>query len=266
MTRELDASAHAVSLLGDELRRRMYRFVRSSRAPVTREEVAAHTGVSRKLAAFHLDRMVDAGLLTATYARPAGRGGPGAGRSAKHYQPSDLQIEISLPDRHYDLAGSLLVEAILESGSDETPAEASLRVSRDRGRRLGRRERNLRGLPQRGGDRDLVVAESVLREEGYEPYRPTADVVAMRNCPFHVLARQSPELICSMNRSLLDGLLRGLGNRSAQAVLECKPGDCCVTLRTNRNRGATGTSRGRGRPGELGRSPGAKPGDTSRIG
>jgi predicted ArsR family transcriptional regulator len=224
----------------------MYRFVRSARVPVTREEVAAHAGITRKLAAFHLDRMVDAGLLTASYARPAGRGGPGAGRSAKHYAPSDLQVELSLPERHYDLAGSLLVEAILKSGSDETPAEASLRVSADRGRSLGRQVRNLRGLPQRGGDRDLAVAESVLHEQGYEPYRAAPNIVALRNCPFHVLARQSPELICSMNRSFVDGLLRGLGNRSAQAVLECKPGDCCVTVHTSGGRRATGIPRGRG--------------------
>ncbi len=92
----------------------------------------------------------------------------------------------------------------------------------------------------------MMVAESVLREQGYEPYRPAPDVVALRNCPFHVLARQSPELICSMNRSFLDGLLRGLGNRSAEAVLECKPGDCCVTLRTGRGRRAARTVRGRG--------------------
>jgi predicted ArsR family transcriptional regulator len=243
MTSELDQSAQAVSLLGDELRRRMYRFVRSSHAPVTREEVAAHVGISRKLAAFHLDRMVDAGLLTATYARPAGRGGPGAGRSAKHYAPSDLQVEISLPERHYDLAGSLLVEAIMGSKSDETSAEAALRVARDRGRSLGREVRNRRGLPPRGGDRDLAIAEMVVRDEGYEPYHPSPDVVALRNCPFHVLARQSPELICSMNRSFLDGLLRGLGNRSAQAVLECKPGDCCVTLRMGRGRRGAGAPR-----------------------
>src|SRR5688572_17059523 len=137
MSRKLDDAAEAISLLGDDLRRRLYRFARSSIAPVTRDEVATHAGISRKLAAFHLDRMVDAGLLTASYARPAGRGGPGAGRSAKHYAPSDLQVEISLPERHYDLAGSLLVEAIIGSRSDETSPEAALRVARDRGRGLG---------------------------------------------------------------------------------------------------------------------------------
>jgi predicted ArsR family transcriptional regulator len=123
------------------------------------------------------------------------------------------------------------VEAITQAGRGESAEEASLRVAADRGREVGRRARTEHGLPPRGGDRDLSVAESVLAEEGYEPYRPAPDLVALRNCPFHTLARQSPELVCSMNRSFLEGVLRGLGNRSGQAVLECVPGDCCVTLR-----------------------------------
>jgi predicted ArsR family transcriptional regulator len=238
MRSELDRSATAVALLGDELRRRMYRFVRRAGAPVTREEIADDAGISRKLAAFHLDRMVDAGLLTATYARPAGRSGPGAGRTAKHYAPSALQIDLSLPERHYDLAGSLLVEAITDARDDESPEEASLRVSRTRGRAIGHQLRAERGLPARGADHDLSVTESALAEHGYEPYRPAPDVVALRNCPFHSLAQQSPELVCSMNRSFIDGLLRGLGNRSAHAVLECTPGDCCVTVAAGRSRRA----------------------------
>ena len=32
---------------------------------MSREEAAAHVGISRKLAAFHLDRLVEAGLLVA---------------------------------------------------------------------------------------------------------------------------------------------------------------------------------------------------------
>jgi predicted ArsR family transcriptional regulator len=234
MTNELDRSAEALALLGDELRRRMYRFVRSAGRPVTREEVAGDAGISRKLAAFHLDRMVEAGLLTATYARPAGRGGPGAGRSAKHYEPSSMQLDISLPERHYDLAGSLLAQAITDAQPDEPAARAALRVSRERGMELGRRARAERRRRPPGRDRGMAVAEEVLAEHGYEPYRPGPNVIALRNCPFHALAQESRDLVCSMNRSFLDGMLRGLGNRSTEAVLECLPGDCCVTLRSGK--------------------------------
>lgn len=230
MSTKPDAT-EAVALLADDLRRRMYRFVRGAGRPVSREEVAATTDVSRKLAAFHLDRMVEAGLLKPSYARPRERGGPGAGRSSKYYEPSAVELEVSLPERRYDLVGSLLVEAVTDQKSDESIEDATLRVARERGLGVGRAERRKRGLHPPGTERTLKVAEKVLSENGYEPYRPTPKSVGLRNCPFHSLAQQSPDLVCSMNRSLLEGVVRGLGNRTVQAELACaKPSDCCVTL------------------------------------
>jgi predicted ArsR family transcriptional regulator len=54
--------------------------------PVGRDAVAARVGVGRTLAAFHLDKLAAAGLLTISFARPPGRTGPGAGRPAKLYR------------------------------------------------------------------------------------------------------------------------------------------------------------------------------------
>lgn len=51
-------SLTTLAVLGDEQRRRMFDFIRQERHPVTREEVAATLGISRKLAAFHLDKLV----------------------------------------------------------------------------------------------------------------------------------------------------------------------------------------------------------------
>src|SRR4029078_11433197 len=83
----------ALAALDDDLRRQMYLEIRQRRRPVSREEVAEAVGVSRKLAAFHLDKLVDRGLLVATYARPPGRGGRGAGRQedSKHAAPRPRQ-------------------------------------------------------------------------------------------------------------------------------------------------------------------------------
>src|SRR5512134_481393 len=111
MLHRLERDATAVAALEDDLRRRMYLFVRGLRRPASREEVAHALGVSRKLAAFHLDKLVERGLLVATYARPPGRGGRGAGRSAKYYEPSDREFEISIPERNYDVIGTVLLRA-----------------------------------------------------------------------------------------------------------------------------------------------------------
>src|SRR5687767_7354528 len=112
MRSEPDGAAEAVAALSDQTRRSLYEYVRAARRPVTRDECADATGVSRKLAAFHLDKLLERGLLRASFARPAGRSGPGAGRPAKRYELSDVEWTVSLPDRRYDLAGSILAEAV----------------------------------------------------------------------------------------------------------------------------------------------------------
>jgi predicted ArsR family transcriptional regulator len=220
-----------LAALDNALRRRIYEHVRARRAPVTREEVADATGISRRLAAFHLDVLLEHGLLVAHYARPPGRSGPGAGRSSKMYEPSDLQIDVSLPERRYDIAGTLLVKAITEASSDESPAEAALRVARAEGTAIGESVRSQRSLGRPGPERTLSAAREVLADLGYEPAKDSPDAVTLRNCPFHSLAKQDSDLICGMNQALLDGMLRGMGNGTVEAALTCVPGECCVTLR-----------------------------------
>jgi len=219
-----------LAALDSALRRRIYGFVRDQGRPVTRDDVAKEAGISRRLAAFHLDTLLDRGLLRAHYARPPGRTGPGAGRSSKMYEPSDLEIEVSLPERRYDLAGKLLVEAIRAEGPGEPAKEAALRVARDEGVAVGQETARREEIRHPGPERALSVAREALTDLGYEPYGDTRTKVALRNCPFHSLAKQAPELMCTMNQAFIDGLLRGLGNDSVRSVLACEPGDCCVTL------------------------------------
>ncbi len=219
-----------LAALDDQLRRRIYLFVRAAGRPVTREDVAIAVGISRKLAAFHLDKLLDRGLLTAHYARPPGRSGPGAGRSAKMYRPSDVEIEVSIPERRYDLAGELLVEAIERESPGRPARETAIGVSGERGLAVGEGVRRAEGLGRPGPERTLSAALAVLEEHGFEPYRE-AGGVRLRNCPFHALAQRAPDLVCEMNRAFVDGLLRGMGNEGVAAVIDRRPGECCVALR-----------------------------------
>lgn len=220
-----------VAALDEPLRRRIFELVRRAGRALTRDDVAAELGISRKLAAFHLDKLLARGLLKTHYARPPGRSGPGAGRSAKYYEPSGVELDVSIPERHYDLAGALLVEAVANEEPGERAQDAAFRVARKHGLSLGEDVRRAKKLRPLGPERALTVAQEVLEDHGYEPYREGDRVLALRNCPFHSLAQQSRDLICNMNQAFIDGLLRGLGNDSVEASLECKPGDCCVTLR-----------------------------------
>jgi predicted ArsR family transcriptional regulator len=220
----------AIAALDDATRRQIYGFVRAAGRPVSREDVASEVGISRKLAAFHLDKLIERGLLDAHYARPPGRSGPGAGRTSKMYEPSGLQVDVSIPERRYDLVGELLVDAIGHERPDESAKQSALRIAAERGASLGEevRRAELHGRP--GAERTLTAAAGVLEAHGFEPFRDGADL-ALRNCPFQTLARRAPDLVCEMNQAFLQGLIRGLGNDRVEAALTRTPGRCCVTLR-----------------------------------
>jgi predicted ArsR family transcriptional regulator len=230
MLGRVQRDASAVGALEDELRLRLYLFVRGRGRPVNRDEAAEAAGISRKLAAFHLDKLVDRGLLVATYARPPGRGGRGAGRTAKYYRPSDRQLEVSIPERRYDLLGSILLRAVGSQRPDEAAGEATRRAAEETGLEIGREERRRRAIPPAGPERALTVTGEVLEETGYEPYRDERGCVRVRNCPFHALAEQDRDLVCGMNERLVAGIVRGLGNETVRVILDPIPGECCVRL------------------------------------
>ncbi len=217
--------------LDDDARRRIYQVLRDAGRPLTRREVAAAADLPLRLTTFHLERLLDAGLLTSAYARPPGRSGPGAGRSAKYYEPAAVELEVSIPQRRYALVGSLLVDALSAAQRGEAAYDAALRVARNRGQAIARQAAT---IPRRGraGERQLPASlAAVLRRLGYEPYEPAAGTVALRNCPFNTLAEQAPDLVCALNRTFLQGVLEGLGDPNGKALLaSCRPGDCCVVL------------------------------------
>jgi predicted ArsR family transcriptional regulator len=223
-----EQSLAAVGALADELRRGMYLFIRQQRRPVGRDEAAEAVGISRKLAAFHLDKLVEMGLLTAHYSRLSGRAGPGAGRPSKLYEPTEADVSVSIPSRSYDFAGQVLVNAIADS---PTPSQDAVRASaRDQGMQLGQRVKSERRLRTPSSKKALGVARDVLYERGYEPYIDDQASLRLGNCPFHALAQQSVEIVCGLNKAFIEGLLTGLGSDQLDAVLDPRPGECCVRV------------------------------------
>ncbi|GGW23231.1 helix-turn-helix transcriptional regulator [Streptomyces xantholiticus] len=219
----------AVSVLADELRRRMYGFIRRAHRPVTREEAAADAGISVKLAAFHLDKLVAAGLLCAGYDSPGGA--PRVGRRPKVYEPAGTDIRISIPERRPDVLAEILMDAVLSQEPGEDARAAALRTARQRGEELGAAAR-ARSRPGRlGPERSVSLGEAVLEEHGFEPDRLGPTELQLRNCPFHPLAARSPELVCGINHAYLGGFLTGLRTAGIEAVLAPRPGRCCVELR-----------------------------------
>jgi predicted ArsR family transcriptional regulator len=229
------AEIAAVASLDEPTRRQVYEFLGGQSEPVSRDEVAEAVGVSRRTAAFHLDRLADEGLVAVSFARRSGRTGPGAGRPAKLYQRSVREVSVSLPPRHYDLVGSLLAGAIVEAEESDEPPRAVLdRRARDLGCALAGDQHDARVGEQGGADgghdghgRDELL--SVLERHGYEPQVQGTDIV-LQNCPFHAMAQEHTELVCGMNLHLLEGVLDALPTSGLRARLDPSPSRCCVRL------------------------------------
>ena len=112
----------SLSSLDDPVRRRLYEIVTRQAGPVGRDEAASAAGIGRALAVYHLDKLVESGLLTASYQRPAGRSGPGAGRPAKLYARSGREFAVTVPPREYELAARLLVQVVESDRSGRSRA------------------------------------------------------------------------------------------------------------------------------------------------
>jgi predicted ArsR family transcriptional regulator len=225
----------ALSSLDDPVRRRLYEVVTQRAGPVGRDEAAAAAGIGRALAVYHLDKLVESGLLTAFYRRPAGRTGPGAGRPAKLYARSDREFAVTVPPREYELAARLLVQVVDSDRSGRSRA-ALQEAAHQLGAELGSGFRpDAPGQDAPGQDaarQDLVRqdVESMLAQQGYEPSRDDDGVIRLRNCPFHQLAERHRDVVCGMNLALVEGLVEGLGANGWRPVLDPAPGRCCVAI------------------------------------
>ncbi len=217
----------AVGVLGAELRRGIYFFVAGQAAGASRDETAAAMQISRSLAAFHLDRLVAAGLLEAGSRRPLRPAAGGAGRPAKLYRRSRAPVEVSLPPRRYDLAAELFARS-LEQAPDGPARRALAVTTREFGAGLGDEARRSAGFSP-GPERLVEAAHKVLADHGFEPER-AAGVIRLRNCPFDALAREHRELVCGTNLYLMEGFLAGLKDSHLRARLERDPNRCCVVL------------------------------------
>jgi predicted ArsR family transcriptional regulator len=235
----LDERVAEVAALDQPLRRDLYALVVGRGGWVSRDEATEALDVARSVAAFHLDRLADAGLLDVRFVRPEGRSGPGAGRPAKQYRRAATEVAVSIPERRYDLAGTLLTDAIADADATGQPIGAALRAAAHRtGREAGQAWRvdvgpgdDGPGAAGRGGHGDpQVTTMTALGRLGYEPREHEGEIV-LANCPFHRLAERHRDLVCGMNLDLLDGLSDGLGTADElEPRLEPAEGLCCVRI------------------------------------
>jgi predicted ArsR family transcriptional regulator len=221
---ELSRRAARIGALAEPVRRRLYEYVAAQPDAVSREQAADGVDVPLHTAKFHLDRLVEEGLLDTEFRRLTGRTGPGAGRPAKLYYRPEVELAVSLPERRYDLVGEILAEGFERSQRAGTVAGAVTAVATERGRAAGATSTST------AGDDESARAGHALARYGYEP-RLDGDDLLLVNCPFDSLAREHTELVCGLNEAFVGGLLEGADCPHLCAQLEPEDGLCCVKVR-----------------------------------
>lgn len=205
-----------VGSLADPVRRALYRFVAEQPGAVSRDQAASGVDVPRHTAKFHLERLVDEGLLVTEFRRLTGRTGPGAGRPAKLYRRSRRELTVSVPSRRYDLAGQVLADAV-ERTLAGTPMPDALAAAAD-----DAADAVTGSIPE---GQSLLETLTPL---GYEPRAEDDGSVCLANCPFDRLAADHRDLVCGVNRGLLTGVARHFG----AGVEPVAPGPgCCARIR-----------------------------------
>lgn len=221
------ADVARLSSLDDALRRRLYTYVCDQPAPVSRDQAAAAMDVGRTLAAYHLDKLAAADLLAVDYQRPAGRGGPGAGRPAKLYSRAAGEVSVSVPARDYQLLARLLVDSAENDKTGSVRAAGAV-AAEQAGRDAVVAARASAPAP-------LVLDDAVsgaLHAVGYEPRHTDTDTgdIELRNCPFHMLAHRYPDTVCALNLAFIHGVLEQASADPARAELAPRTGRCCVVI------------------------------------
>ncbi len=211
----------AIRLLDEPARRRLYEWVAGQTDPVGRDAAARALGITRALAAFHLDKLAAAGLLEAGYQRLTGRTGPGAGRPARVYWRAAREFTVTIPERHYDRIAALFAGSLEQDLEAPIPAEL-----RDAARASGE------ALARRTGGRGRGTARllAALRDAGYEPRTSPEPTIRLGNCPFDALVDEHRPLVCGTNLAIAQGISRGLGLTELEPVLDPQPGLCCVAF------------------------------------
>lgn len=207
-TTDRENDLDVLASLAEPLRRSFYGFVAEASEPVSRDEAAVAVGVSRQVAAYHLDRLADDGLFEVEFRRLTGRVGPGAGRPSKLYRRSEKTYDFTIPPRRYELAAQILLEA---AGKGDLDSNLITEVARRTGREIG-----------------TAGLKSALASTGFEPMVEGGET-RFHNCPFHVLREQDLATTCAMNQALIEGMIEGSG-ADVVASLAPEAGYCCVRL------------------------------------
>jgi predicted ArsR family transcriptional regulator len=193
------------SSLGDPTRRAIYIAIRESAEPITTSQVAELFDIHPNVARHHLDRLADDGYLKVSQVRRGG--GPGAGRPAKTYESTNMEVSVHFAPRRFEMLTEMLFK-VLEEVAPPNVSEIAEQVGRTYGRELAAEI----GAPNDPGyDEAVQAVASAMTGLGFSV---DPDVEGQRlltsHCPFGETATNHPDVICSLDRGIVAGLFGAL--------------------------------------------------------
>lgn len=202
-----DSISDLTSALGDPTRRAVYIAIRESTGSMSTAGIAELFDIHPNVARHHLDKLAGDGYLDVTHRRPNGRTGPGAGRPAKYYAVSSKQIDVHFPTHRHDVLSDMLVRII-----DRIAPDDIREVAEAVGAEVGRELAGEIGSPDDTGYEGAVKA--VVRAMTGIGFGVSSDVAGQRllmsHCPFGETAAAHPEVVCSLDRGMVRGLMGSL--------------------------------------------------------
>jgi predicted ArsR family transcriptional regulator len=201
--------------LADDTRFRLYRYVKLAGRPVSVAEMSARLSLHANTIRPHLRRLEEAGLVTHEI-----RKGGSAGRPRTLYLVSEPADEES---RDYRLLAEMLCGLVTGKRAMQRAQE----MARDWGAYLVAQGKPKPGSRPPSGI-NLAMLQDAMARAGFDPrFRRTgtkAVEITLRACPFRDLADEHRELVCTLHRGLLEGIVAGvsppLGLRSFRPFVE----------------------------------------------
>ncbi|HZB03890.1 MAG TPA: helix-turn-helix domain-containing protein [Actinomycetota bacterium] len=186
--------------LADDTRFRLYRHLRLVDRPVSVREMARRLSLHANTLRPHLRRLEEAGLVAHQVRKTAGVG-----------RPQTLYRAVEPPgDEARDFR--LLAEMLCGLVRTRREVERATGLAREWGGYLVAQGGPKPGarLPAR---QNLARLQDAMATAGFEPrFRRTGNAVevTLRDCPFRELHEDYRDLVCSLHRGLLEGMLAGL--------------------------------------------------------
>jgi predicted ArsR family transcriptional regulator len=213
------------SALGDPTRRAIYIAVRESPEPITTSNVASLFDIHPNVARHHLDILVEEGYIRVGARRPAREAA--AGRPAKSYEATNKEVSVHFAPRRFEMLTEMLFK-VLEELAPANVSEVAEKVGRAYGEQLAAEI----GAPHDPGyDEAVQAVASAMTGLGFSV---DPDVEGQRlltsHCPFGETATTHPEVICSLDRGIVNGLFGALSFPCNPVVIPHRDlDDDCVT-------------------------------------